>query len=341
MANDASDDAPAAPPSIDLDEPPLFEIDRTDEPDLDDGERGSSVNLEGVVIPWEIVQYGNGRLPHALLAPIGIGGHRLHASAAAAFGKLQAAAATAGIDLTCTDTYRTYDQQVDLKQRKPTLAATPGKSVHGWGFAVDVSIGRPPRAFGTSVYTWLKQNAPALGWHLGRPKDEPWHWVYRGPIGATAVAAPTESATAADRPTLRQGASGEAVRWLQQRIGATPDGQFGPATDAAVRAFQHDNALAVDGIVGPRTWAVLHGDTSTVAKPAVENWTTSTPADRPAIRQGDRGDVVRWIQQLVGVADDGVFGPVTDAAVRAFQADRGLTPDGVVGPLTWSALVAT
>jgi peptidoglycan hydrolase-like protein with peptidoglycan-binding domain len=336
--------------AIDLDEPPLFDIADAHEPDLDDGAKGGSVNREGVEIPWEIVQYGNGQLPASVLVPIGIGGHRLHASAAAAFAHLQSSAAAAGIELTCTDTYRTYDQQVDLKQRKPSLSATPGKSVHGWGFAVDVAIGRPPRAFGQSVYAWLKANAPAHGWHLGRPKDEPWHWVYRGPIATGGTPAPPHRASAVTppasaRPTLELGAAGDAVRWLQERIGATADGQFGAATDAAVRAFQSANGLVADGVVGPKTWAALHGDSSATAParpPAAadDNWSESAPADRPETGEGATGDVVRWIQRRVGVTADGQFGPATAAAVRAFQRTNGLADDGVVGPRTWAAMTS-
>jgi Putative peptidoglycan binding domain/NlpC/P60 family len=65
------------------------------------------------------------------------------------------------------------------------------------------------------------------------------------------------------RPTLREGSRGDAVRRLQRKLtaqGFKPgpvDGDFGPATDSAVRAFQRAKGLVVDGIVGPKTWSAL------------------------------------------------------------------------------------
>jgi hypothetical protein len=56
---------------------------------------------------------------------------------------------------------------------------------------------------------------------------------------------------------------GNDVKALQNRLVAlgydlgTPDGVFGPNTDHAVRAFQGDKSLTVDGVVGPNTWAKL------------------------------------------------------------------------------------
>ena len=48
------------------------------------------------------------------------------------------------------------------------------------------------------------------------------------------------------------------VRLLQQRLGVSADGRFGKDTEAAVKRFQQlHSPLQVDGIVGPKTWAVL------------------------------------------------------------------------------------
>lgn len=61
----------------------------------------------------------------------------------------------------------------------------------------------------------------------------------------------------APRPTLRRGASGDAVKRLQRALGLPQDGVFGPRTEAAVRQFQRDHALVPDGIIGPKTWPIL------------------------------------------------------------------------------------
>jgi peptidoglycan hydrolase-like protein with peptidoglycan-binding domain len=63
----------------------------------------------------------------------------------------------------------------------------------------------------------------------------------------------------AGRRTLRRGAKGEVVKVVQLAVGVDPDGTFGPATEAAVRAFQRAHQLVPDGIVGPRSWALIPG----------------------------------------------------------------------------------
>jgi peptidoglycan hydrolase-like protein with peptidoglycan-binding domain len=62
---------------------------------------------------------------------------------------------------------------------------------------------------------------------------------------------------AAPRPTLRRGASGDLVKLIQGKCGVDADGVFGANTEAAVRAFQQARGAVPDGIVGPKTWALL------------------------------------------------------------------------------------
>jgi len=64
---------------------------------------------------------------------------------------------------------------------------------------------------------------------------------------------------ASPRPTLLRGATGTLVESIQKRLGITVDGQFGPATEAALRAFQREKGLVADGRVGPNTWRALDG----------------------------------------------------------------------------------
>jgi len=57
--------------------------------------------------------------------------------------------------------------------------------------------------------------------------------------------------------TIAKGATGSAVILVQQKLGVVQDGIFGDATDAAVRNFQKQAKLTVDGVVGPNTWKAL------------------------------------------------------------------------------------
>jgi peptidoglycan hydrolase-like protein with peptidoglycan-binding domain len=61
---------------------------------------------------------------------------------------------------------------------------------------------------------------------------------------------------------------------------------------------------------------------------------------RPTLRRGSTGDHVAQIQRKLDVEQVGIFGPKTEAAVRAFQRNLGMVPDGIVGPKTWAALDA-
>lgn len=58
-------------------------------------------------------------------------------------------------------------------------------------------------------------------------------------------------------PTLQQGARGSSVTQLQNALGITADGIFGPKTLQAVKNFQISKGLTPDGIVGPKTWSAL------------------------------------------------------------------------------------
>jgi peptidoglycan hydrolase-like protein with peptidoglycan-binding domain len=155
---------------------------------------------------------------------------------------------------------------------------------------------------------------------------------------STETAAVQEGAlTLGPWPVLRKGQNSAwtdtTVRSLQYLLNAhgarlTVDGQFGPATDAAVRAFQRSRGLVVDGIVGPATWSAV----------------------LVTVKRGSTGPAVRAVQdQLNGrwfapnLVVDGVFGAKTEGAVRVYQGVLSswlpAQVDGVVGPTTWKALI--
>jgi cell wall-associated NlpC family hydrolase len=118
---------------------------------------------------------------------------------------------------------------------------------------------------------------------------------------------------------LKLGSRGPAVTRVQRALGIAADGIFGPQTRRAVRAFQKRHGLLVDWIVGPQTRRALFD---------------RAPAEQRFIRAW-------WVvpvQRALGVPADGLYGPVSRRAVRAYQKRNGLIVDGVVGPQTLGAL---
>lgn len=129
-----------------------------------------------MVVPPELQQYGNGKIPESALQSIGVGDFRLSSDAAESFRQMHADAQAAGITIGVNDAYRTYEEQVDLAARKGLysqggLAATPGKSNHGWGLAIDLELDG-------SAQAWMRENAHKYGFVEDVPR-EPWHWTYR------------------------------------------------------------------------------------------------------------------------------------------------------------------
>ncbi|MDT7539903.1 MAG: hypothetical protein QOI82_3488 [Actinomycetota bacterium] len=130
--------------------------------------------------------YANGFLPPEMLCPLRTApGQQLAAQAAPAFDRMsEAYRADTGNYLCVTDSYRPYEDQVRLFAEKPSLAATPGRSNHGWGLAVDF-CGGIERA-GTAASLWMQNNAPSFGWihpawaETTGSKPEAWHWEYVG-----------------------------------------------------------------------------------------------------------------------------------------------------------------
>ena len=139
---------------------------------------------------------------------------------------------------------------------------------------------------------------------------------------------------------LRRADSGAAVVDLQHRLasaghdgGLSEAGEFGPGTEAAVRAFQAARGLRTDGICGPQTWGAL-------VEAGYRLGDRLLYTHQPMLRGDDVSDLQRRLSALgfdVGKVD-GLFGPETAHALGQFQRAAGLAVDGIGGPSTLAAL---
>ncbi len=141
--------------------------------------------------------------------------------------------------------------------------------------------------------------------------------------------------------TLNLGSTGPTVRRLQRNLNSRfeqlgmfaemavrVDGFFGPATLASVKYLQCVCGLPVDGRVCDRTLAFI----------------TQGAAGLPALSIGSTGTQVAAVQQTLSAAQiwlisDGIFGELTEQAVKVYQHELGITSSGIVRGETWEMVV--
>jgi putative chitinase len=70
---------------------------------------------------------------------------------------------------------------------------------------------------------------------------------------------------------LKVGSKGDEVKQLQEKLGLSADGSFGPGTEKAVKEWQTANGLTADGLVGDGTWSKMFGGVSTPVSKPVSN----------------------------------------------------------------------
>jgi hypothetical protein len=240
-----------------------------------------------VVLPKDLKGIEPGKLPANLLKAVP-GGGKMHWIAAAAWTAMVEKAKAAGVELKPTssgDTYRDYETQkkgfltrytldkVDGTSTKTfegktwylkkgmAMLATPGKSQHNLGLAVDVHSASEPKRI-----NWLIANVKEFGFSWEVVPSEPWHLRYvlgdNIPASVKAWMDANGAVAPAGAPVTAAGARGEHTA-IQESLKAkgfykgNVDGVMSPALQEAVKAFKVANKLPADSVVGPKVKELL------------------------------------------------------------------------------------
>ena len=221
--------------------------------------------------------------------------------------------------------------------------------------AVSVPV-QPPA--GAEAWTGLASStAPLFPDTTPAPADT----CTAAPVTSVPVVTPVPTEGPSPTPkSIQRGFTGsDAVREIQRRLKelgyytGSADGDFGPATEKAVIAFQKANKLTADGKVGEKTLAKLNGSNATPARGSESASKTARPTATPKITKdtylesGKSGKQVRTMQKrlielgwLSGSAS-GTYDSTTEAAVIAFQKKAKLWADGKAGPKTLEVLYSS
>lgn len=162
-----------------------------------------------------------------------------------------------------------YDGKCWKKKPGVAQAAPPGRSYHettitpqgNWALAADL----------VGDLAWMKTRAAGYGlvefsnigelWHVQPTEIPRGRAAYRGESLKTwplpTPKPPQPVPPYPGPPPVKRGSKGPNVVLVQSVVGATPDGDFGPATERRVKAWQQRNNLKPDGIVGPITWRAM------------------------------------------------------------------------------------
>ena len=266
-------------------------------------------------------------------------------------------APTATISITPDNVVVIETQNIFSGQNNGQPAQTPTPSDGGWG---NWGTAQTPTPGPTSGLNIFDSPTPTGGM----------------PIEVVTTAPPTPTPTTAPvtpTPTpksLQRGFTGsEAVRSVQKRLKelgyykGSADGDFGPATEAAVKEFQKANGLTDDGKVGEKTLAKLNSNKAVSAKEAKATATpkptqkvtnTPKPTATPNLEKdyyltiGSKGKKVETLQRRLielgwlSGSVTGTYDETTAAAVSAFQSKtKDLWEDGIAGPDTLKALYSS
>ena len=236
-----------------------------------------------MIMPADLKGVEPGKLPESLLRAIPAGG-KLHHRAADAWNAMVAKAKADGVELKPTssgDLYRTYESQLaGFKQRyvlEPVagtstktfegktwylkkgmaMLATPGKSNHNLGLAIDIASASEPKRL-----NWLIANVKDFGFSWEVVPSEPWHIrLVTGDKPTPAVVAFTGGA--APVVNLNTAPPINDHKALQEALKAKGfykgniDGQMNQGTTEAIKAFKVANKLPADSVVGPKVKEIL------------------------------------------------------------------------------------
>lgn len=186
-----------------------------------------------------------------------------------------------------------------------------------------------------------------------------------GPRTWASIVSTYDSLPVADKDTypgylLREGSQGAAVENMQAKLNRlaavyeaintqTEDGKFGPNMENAVKRFQRQFSLTVDGIIGKATW-----DKIVLAFDGLmdnECMRVSPVYSGTQMSKGSQSEDVRLVQSYLNglsircpgvclpLTVDGMYGEGTKQSVSRFQSNNNLSVDGIVGKATWDKII--